>query len=106
MSASEERDVISIGEAQFHPNVSRCHIIITKEVVDDETIFTADVINLPGVVSCGNTREEALEHVREAIEGAIESYKASELPLPWRSPEEYADEIEQGDESRWILVNG
>jgi len=39
----------------------------------EEGGFTAIVPSLPGCISEGNTREEALENVREAIELYLES---------------------------------
>jgi antitoxin HicB len=37
---------------------------------------------LPGCYSEGDTREEAIENIREAIEAYIESLKKDNLPIP------------------------
>ncbi len=37
---------------------------------------------LPGCVSQGRTKEEALEHVREAIQGYLESLPKDGIPTP------------------------
>ena len=37
---------------------------------------------LPGCYSQGNTREEALANIREAIEAYVESLRKDNLPLP------------------------
>lgn len=44
--------------------------------------YTAYVPDLPGCVSEGDTREEALEMIKEAIEGYLESLAAHSDPLP------------------------
>ena len=37
---------------------------------------------LPGCYSQGDTRQEAIENIREAIEAYIESLKKDNLPIP------------------------
>ncbi len=37
---------------------------------------------LPGCYSQGNTREEALSNIREAIEAYLESLRKDKLPIP------------------------
>lgn len=44
--------------------------------------FVAEVPSLPGCVSEGATRAEALENVKEAIEGYLESLEAHGEPIP------------------------
>ena len=38
--------------------------------------------SLPGCISQGQTREEAIENIREAIQGYIEALEDDELPVP------------------------
>ena len=40
---------------------------------DDEGIFTAECLDLPGCISDGRTKEEAISNIREAIEAYLES---------------------------------
>ena len=40
---------------------------------DEDGKFTATVPELPGCISCGDTRDKALRNVREAIEAYVES---------------------------------
>lgn len=49
---------------------------------DEDGMFVAEVPALPGGVSQGGTRSEALENVREAIAGYLESLKAHGEPIP------------------------
>lgn len=44
--------------------------------------FVAEVPSLPGCVSQGETREEALASAREAVELWIESASGLNLPIP------------------------
>jgi predicted RNase H-like HicB family nuclease len=49
---------------------------------DEDGVFVAEVPSLPGCVSQGSTRAEALSNVQEAIEGYLESLKAHDEPIP------------------------
>ena len=48
----------------------------------DEGGYWVKVPSLPGCVSQGETVEEALTNVREAIQGYLLSLRARELPIP------------------------
>jgi predicted RNase H-like HicB family nuclease len=49
---------------------------------DEEGVFVAEVPALPGCVSQGRTRQEALTNVREAIELYLESLREHGDPMP------------------------
>jgi predicted RNase H-like HicB family nuclease len=49
---------------------------------DEDEMFVAEVPNLPGCISQGKTRAEALDNIREAIQGYIESLKKHNEPVP------------------------
>ena len=49
---------------------------------DEDGIFVAEVPALPGCVSQGKTRAEALRNAKEAIEGYVASLLAHGDPLP------------------------
>ena len=44
--------------------------------------FTVTVPSLPGCVTQGDDRREALEHIQEAIEGFLEALVIEGLPIP------------------------
>ncbi len=46
---------------------------------------------LPGCYSQGNTREEALSNIREAIEAYLESLRKDKLPIPLNIEPEILD---------------
>lgn len=58
---------------------------------DEDGVFVAEVPSLPGCVSQGDTRAEALAHVQEAIAGYLESLKAHDEPIPPSIEEEIVD---------------
>ena len=49
---------------------------------DEDGIFVAEVPSLPGCISQGRTRVEALKNIQEAVEVYIESLKAHNEPIP------------------------
>ncbi|MGH7176387.1 MAG: type II toxin-antitoxin system HicB family antitoxin [Tepidisphaeraceae bacterium] len=51
------------------------------EPADDGT-FSVYVPDLPGCVSTGRTREEAIESIREAIQGHIQTLRELGEPVP------------------------
>jgi antitoxin HicB len=49
---------------------------------DEDGVYVAEVPALPGCISQGQTREEAVENVREAIAAYLESLEANGDPIP------------------------
>jgi antitoxin HicB len=49
---------------------------------DEDGVIVAEVPALPGCISQGATRDEALENIREAIAGYLDSLKAHGDPIP------------------------
>ena len=49
---------------------------------DEDGAFVAECPSLPGCVSQGKTREEALDNIRDAITGYLESLKKHNEPIP------------------------
>ena len=50
--------------------------------VDEDGVFVATCPSLPGCISQGRTRDEAMTNIREAIEGYIKSLKKHGDPIP------------------------
>ncbi len=48
--------------------------------------YSAIAGNLPGVVSQGETKTEAMSNIYEAACGVIESYLSDGKPIPWKVP--------------------
>lgn len=49
---------------------------------DEDGVFVAQCPQLPGCVSQGRTRAEALANIAEAIQGYLESLRKHNEPLP------------------------
>jgi predicted RNase H-like HicB family nuclease len=49
---------------------------------DEDGVYVAEVPTLPGCISQGETREEAVENIKEAISAYLESLEAHDEPIP------------------------
>ena len=58
---------------------------------DEDGMFVASAPALPGCVSQGSSRDEALANIREAIEGYLESLRAHDEPIPPSISEEIVE---------------
>lgn len=58
---------------------------------DEDGVFVAEVPSLPGCVSQGSTREEAIRNAQEAIAAYLESLQAHGDPIPPSIDEELVD---------------
>ena len=55
---------------------------------DEDGIFVAECPALPGCISQGKTRQEALDNIRDAIKGYLESLKKHDESVPSSIEEE------------------
>ena len=78
----------------------RYPVILLPEAEGGYSVWAA---TLPGVVSQGNTEAEALANIREALEGALQTYQELGESIPWAAEPEPAA---AGAETRWIEVHG
>ncbi len=49
---------------------------------DEDGVFVAECPSLPGCISQGNTRKEAISNIHDAITGYLESLKKHNEPIP------------------------
>lgn len=63
-------------------------ILITQ---DEDGIFVAECPSLPGCISQGTTRKEALDNIQDAINGYLESLKKHNEPIPPSIEEEIVE---------------
>jgi antitoxin HicB len=54
--------------------------IIIEE--DEDGAFVVECPSLPGCISQGKTRKEAIENIQDAIRGYLESLKKHDEPVP------------------------
>lgn len=55
---------------------------------DEDGIFTSDVPELPGCISQGKTREDAVTNIKDAISGYLASLKKHGEPIPFSIDED------------------
>jgi predicted RNase H-like HicB family nuclease len=58
---------------------------------DEDGIFVAQCPSLPGCISQGNTRKEAIENIQDAIRGYLESLDKHDEPIPPSIDEEIVE---------------
>jgi len=75
-----------------------CRVLLVPEEVGG---FSAHALRLPGVVSQGDTVDEAIANITEAFRAAIQCYLEDGC-IPWADA---VVERVRGSEERWILVN-
>ncbi len=56
---------------------------------DEDGVYVAECPSLPGCISQGKTREEALANIKDAISGYLESLKKHNEPIPPSIEEEF-----------------
>ena len=49
---------------------------------DEDGVFAVHCPNLPGCISQGQTRDEALRNIKEAITGYLKSLEKHQEPIP------------------------
>lgn len=82
---------------EYQGGVYRCPVYVIREPGGE---FSAVAANLPGVASYGDSEQEALAHVTEALAAALQEYKASGMSIPWADTP-----AEVGAVKRWVVVN-
>ena len=82
-------------------NAYECRALVCPEAAGG---FSVHALRLPGVVSQGETIEEALENIAEAFRGALSIYLEDlGSSIPWRDEE--VEVRPAGSIERWILVD-
>jgi predicted RNase H-like HicB family nuclease len=83
-------DATRLNDQKRGGEVMRYRILLEQ---DEDGIFIAECPALPGCVSQGNTRAEALKNIQDAIKGYIESLKKHNEPIPPPIEEEIVEVI-------------
>ena len=66
----------------------RYRVIIEQ---DEAGVYVVEVPSLPGCISQGKTRSEAIDNIKEAIAGYLESLQAHGEPIPPSITEEVVE---------------
>ena len=72
----------------WHHEPMRYRVIIEP---DEDGVFVAECPTLPGCISQGNTREEAIANIRDAIAGYVQSLDKHNEPIPLPITEEIVE---------------
>ena len=89
---------VTFAKWETPSNRYHVHIALCPE---EEGGYCVMALNLPGAISQGDTRDEAIQMIIEAVQGVGESYIVEDKPIPWTN--DY--EIPRGSEERWITVD-
>jgi predicted RNase H-like HicB family nuclease len=79
--------------------VYSCAIRLIRE---GDRLISVYVPSLPGTASQGETEEEALGNIKEALVGAIQVHKESGTSIPWSA---VTEPTEPSEVERWITVH-
>jgi antitoxin HicB len=60
---------------------------------DEDGIFVVECPSLPGCISQGKTKQEALPNIQDAIRGYLESLKKHNEPIPPSVDEEIVEVV-------------
>ena len=85
----------------FGDRTFQCRVLLCPDELGG---YSAHAMRLPGVVSQGETEEEALENIADAFTAAVESYLAHSTSIPWADNPVCKDKP-LGSKERWIVVN-
>jgi antitoxin HicB len=83
----------------FTDSTYQCRVLLCP---DENGGFTAHALRLPGVVSEGDSLEEAIANITDAFRESIRVYRDCKADIPW---EDIDYDRPQGSVERWILVN-
>lgn len=92
-------DFIQNPEWQRLRDTYQCRVWLIPDADGDG--YTAIAVRLPGVVSEGDTIEEALTNIKDAFRQAILTYRDHGVDIPWNNVDPESDNAFQ----RWILVD-
>lgn len=82
-----------IGTIDIFPSAREFPVVKYRVVIepDEEGVFVAECPTLPGCVSQGKTRQEAITNIREAIGGYLASLEKHGETAPWPITEEIVE---------------
>ncbi len=81
-----ERQEFILSKIQL--NVMKFRVLIEQ---DEDGVFIASVPELPGCISQGKTRSEAISNITDAIQGYLISLKKHNEPIPPSITEELVE---------------
>jgi predicted RNase H-like HicB family nuclease len=102
-SPPKARPDLELEWVEYDPARHRVYEVEVRLVAEvDAGGLSVCVPQLPGVVSAGETEQEALASIREALAGALKCYTEAGEPIPW-VPE--VTPKAAGEQQRWVVVH-
>ena len=87
--------MIQAWQVRIASNMERVYLLAMKFRVlieqDEDGVFVAECPTLPGCISQGKTREEAMANIRDAIQGYLRSLEKHGEPVPAPITEEIVE---------------
>ena len=103
MSTTDVYEVKSLKSSWDEPaNTYECKVLLCPE---HEGGFSAHALNIAGVVSEGETMDEALHNISDAFRATIEYHLESKRPIPWRDGDPEFFGTMTNTFERWIAVD-
>ena len=99
MNAAMPLIEVECENARVLERAYECRVLLCPE---EGGGYSALALQLPGVVSEGNTKSEALANVAEAFRGAISVYLDEGGEIPWTDAKR---ERVAGSEEYWLVVD-
>lgn len=87
------------GAWLFPERTYECEVRLVDE---EEGGYSVYVPELPGVVSEGDTREETINNIREALSAALRVYHEAGQPVPWDKTDK---PLEASERRAWLTVD-
>lgn len=79
----------------------QAYVLVARLIEEKEGGYSSYAARLPGVISQGETIDEAVRNTEDAFRAAIGSYHEHGEAIPWQDlPPKAPDEIE-----RWVVVD-
>ncbi len=82
---SFKKNIVTISKSEAKS--FKIFLAITKDDDADpneQCVFSAVVLNLPGAGGCGGTREEAIADAKQSVKELIASYEEEGTEIPWK----------------------
>lgn len=100
-------EIAVIKGASYLLDFKRHAVLAHLTPKEDSPGYVAEALNLEGVITEGDTEQEALEHIHEASLGIIQSYLEDGEEVPW-IPGTHRTECRdpEGNEIlKWVIVD-
>lgn len=95
---------LEITNAAWETGIERSYECRVRLCPDETGGYYAIALNLPGVVSEGETEAEAIANIKDACALAIGYFLDTQNAIPWSHDEDPADQC-AGSKEFWVRVN-